>query len=142
MSHDLTAFREQDFKENHMLEHKIRRTGDVTILDLNGRISLTDALWSASGTVIGKVIRELVKNGERKILLNLKSVSYIDSSGIGELTGALTAVHRQGGELKLVNPSPTVVDLLRITRLDTLFDVRDNEESAIQSFSSRMAAAG
>ena len=125
-----------------MLEHKIRRTGDVTILDLNGRISLTDALWSASGTVISKVIRELVKNGERKILLNLKGVSYIDSSGIGELTGALTAVRRQGGELKLVNPSPTVVNLLRITRLDTLFDVRDNEESAIQSFSSRMAAAG
>jgi anti-sigma B factor antagonist len=142
MSCDLTAFREQDFKENHMLEYKTRRTRDVTILDLNGRISLTDALWSASGTVIGKVIRELVKNGERKILLNLKGVSYIDSSGIGELIGALTAVQRQGGELKLVNPSPTVVDLLRITRLDTLFDVRDNEESAIQSFSSRMAAAG
>ncbi|MBZ5512675.1 MAG: STAS domain-containing protein [Acidobacteriia bacterium] len=125
-----------------MLEHKIRRTGDVTILDLKGRISLTDALWSASGTVIGQVIRELVKNGERKILLNLKDVSYIDSSGVGELTGALTAVQRQGGELKLVNPSPKVIDLLRITRLDTLFDVRDHEDSAIQSFSSRIAAAG
>jgi anti-sigma B factor antagonist len=125
-----------------MLEHKIRRTGDVTILDLNGRISLTDALWSASGTVIGQVIRELVKNGERKILLNLKDVSYIDSSGVGELTGALTAVQRQGGELKLVNPSPKVIDLLRITRLDTLFDVRDDENSAIQSFSSRIAVAG
>ena len=125
-----------------MLEHKIRRTGDVTILDLKGRISLSDALWSASGTVIGQVIRELVKNGERKILLNLKDVSYIDSSGVGELTGALTAVQRQGGELKLVNPSPKVIDLLRITRLDTLFDVRDHEDSAIQSFSSRIAAAG
>ena len=125
-----------------MLEHKIRRTGDVPILDLKGRISLTDALWSPSGTVIGQVIRELVKNGERKILLNLKDVSYIDSSGVGELTGALTAVQRQGGELKLVNPSPKVIDLLRITRLDTLFDVRDHEDSAIQSFSSRIAAAG
>jgi len=125
-----------------MLEHKIRRAGDVTILDLDGRISLTDALWSASGTVVGQVIRELLKNGERKILLNLKGVTYIDSSGIGELTGALTAVHRQGGELKLVNPNPTVIDLLRITRLDTLFDIRDDENSAIQSFSSRIAAAG
>jgi len=124
-----------------MLEHKIRRTGDVTILDLDGRISLEDALWSASGVVLGKVIRELVKNGERKILLNLKGVTFIDSSGIGELTGALTAVQRQGGQLKLVNPSPRVVDLLRITRLDTMFDIRDDENSAIQAFSSRIAAA-
>jgi anti-sigma B factor antagonist len=125
-----------------MLEYEIRSTGDVTILDLDGRISLTDALWSASGIVLGQVIRELLKNGERKILLNLKGVTYIDSSGIGELTGALTAVQRQGGELKLVNPNPNVVDLLRITRLNTLFDIKDDENSAIQSFSSRMAAAG
>jgi len=122
-----------------MLEYKIRRTGDVTILDLDGRISLTDALWSASGVVLGKVIRELLPKGERKILLNLKGVTYVDSSGIGELTGALTAVQRQGGELKLVNPSPKVVDLLRITRLDTMFDIRDDENSAIQAFS-RIAA--
>ena len=125
-----------------MLEYKIRRTGDVTILDLDGRISLTDALWSASGVVLGKVIRELVKNGERKILLNLKGVTYIDSSGVGELTGALTSVQRQGGELKLVSPSPRVIDLLRITRLDTTFDIRDDENSAIQAFSSGLAAAG
>jgi len=125
-----------------MLEHKIRHTGDVTILDLNGRISLTDALWSASGVVLGQVIRELVKKGERKIVLNLKGVTYIDSSGIGELMGALTSVQKQGGELKLVNPIPRVIDLLRITRLDTLLDVRDDENSAIQSFSSRIAAAG
>ena len=122
-----------------MLEYKIRRTGDVTILDLDGRISLTDALWSASGVVLGKVIRELLPKGERKILLNLKGVTYVDSSGIGELTGALAAVQRQGGELKLVNPSPKVVDLLRITRLDTMFDIRDDENSAIQAFS-RIAA--
>ena len=122
-----------------MLEYKIRSTGEVTILDLDGRISLTDALWSASGVVLGKVIRELLTKGERKILLNLKGVTYVDSSGIGELTGALTAVQRQGGELKLVNPSPKVVDLLRITRLDTMFDIRDDENSAIQAFS-RIAA--
>jgi len=125
-----------------MLEYKIRRTGDVTILDLDGRISLVDALWSASGVVLGKDIRELVKKGERKILLNLKGVTFIDSSGIGELMGALTSVHRQGGELKLVNPTPRVIDLLRITRADTMFDIRDDENSAIQAFSSRLAAAG
>jgi len=122
-----------------MLEYKIRSSGDITILDLDGRISLTDELWSASGVVLGKVIRDLLKKGERKILLNLKGVTYADTSGIGELTGALAAVQRQGGELKLVNPSPKVVDLLRITRLDTMFDIRDDENSAIQAFS-RIAA--
>ncbi len=125
-----------------MLEYKIRRSGDVTILDLEGRISLTDALWSGSGSALGEVIRGLVKNGERKFLLNLTGVTYIDSSGMGELTGSLTAVRRQGGELKLVNPTPKVFDLLRITRLDTIFDIRDDENSAIQALSSRLAAAG
>ena len=125
-----------------MLEYKIRRTGDVTILDLDGRISLTDALWSASGVVLGKVIRELVKKGERKILLNLKAVTFVDSSGIGELMGALTSVHKQGGELKLLNPTPTVMELLRTTHLDTVLEIRDDENSAIQAFSSRLAAAG
>jgi len=126
-----------------MLDHQIRRAGDVTILDLDGRISLTDALWSATGTVLGQVIRELLKNGERKILLNLVGVNYIDSSGIGELTGALASVQRQGGQLKLLDPTPKVTDLLRITHLDTLFDIWDDENLAIQSFSSPpLAAAG
>ena len=122
-----------------MLEYKIRRTGDVTILDLDGRISLTDALWSASGAVLGKVIRELLKKGERKILLNLKGVTYVDSSGLGELMGARTSAQRQGGELKLLKPTPTVIELLRTTRQDTKFDIRDDENSAIQAFS-RIAA--
>ena len=125
-----------------MLEHEIRRIGDVTILDLKGRISLTDALWSGSGVVLGNVIRELVKKGERKILLNLKDVTYVDSSGIGELVGALTSVRRQSGELKLVNLSPRIADLLQAAHLHTLFDIRDDESSAVQSFSSRTAAAG
>jgi anti-sigma B factor antagonist len=125
-----------------MLEHKIRRAGDVTIVDLEGRISLTDALWAASGTVLGEVVRGLVKNGERKILLNLDKVTYVDSSGIGELTGALASVQRQGGQLKLSNPSSRVTDLLRITRLDTLFEVMDSEDSAVRSFAAPFAAAG
>jgi anti-sigma B factor antagonist len=125
-----------------MLEHTIHHTADVTVIDLNGRISLRDSLSEGSSVALGEVIRELVKKGERKIVLNLKGVTYIDSSGIGELTGALTSVQKQGGELKLVNPIPRVTDLLRITRLDALFDVRDDENSAIQSFSSRIAATG
>ena len=122
-----------------MLEYKIRRSGDVTILDLDGRISLTDALWSASGAVLGKVIRELLKKGERKKLLNLKGETYVHSSGLGELMGARTSAQRQGGELKLLKPTSTVIELLRTTRLDTMFDIRDDEYSAIQAFS-RIAA--
>ena len=126
-----------------MLEHNTRCIGDVTIIDLSGRISLTDALWSASGVTLGGVIRELVKSGNRKILLNLKNVTYIDSSGVGELMSAFTSVQRQkGGELKLLSPSPRVTDLLKISHLDGLFDIRDDESSALGSFSGRIAAAG
>ncbi len=122
-----------------MLKYKIRCAGDITILDLDGRITLTDTLWSASGVVLSKVIREQLKDGERKILLNFKGVTYMDSSGIGDLAAALTAVQRQGGELKLVNLTPKLVDLLRITRLNSIFDIRDDENSAIQAFSSEAA---
>jgi len=124
-----------------MLEYRIRPVGNVTILDLDGRISLTDTLWSGTGKGIGEVIRELVKKGERKLLLNLKGVTYIDSSGLGELMGALTSVHKQDGELKLLNPTPTVIDLLRTTHLDAVLEIKDDESSAIQSFSSPPRAA-
>jgi len=125
------------------MEHNIRRIGDVTILDLDGRISLTDTLWSGSGKALSEVIRGLVKNGERKILLNLVGVTYVDSSGMGELMSALTSVQRQGGQLKLLNLSPRVTDLLRIARLDTLFEIKEEENSAIQSFyRPPLAAAG
>ncbi len=124
-----------------MLEYKVRCAGDVTILDLDGRITLTDALWSATGVVLSNVIREQLKEGERKILLNCKGVTYMDSSGIGDLAAALTAVQRQGGELKLLNLTPKLVDLLRITRLAAIFDIRDDENSAIQAFSKDLAAA-
>jgi len=126
-----------------MLEHNTRCIGDVTIIDLSGHIGLkSDALRSASGVPLGGIVRELVKKGGRKILLNLKDVTYIDSSGVGELLGALISVQRQGGELKLLDPSPRVTDLLKITHLDGLFDIRDDESSAVRSFSGRIAAAG
>jgi anti-sigma B factor antagonist len=127
-----------------MLEYKIRQTGDVTILDLSGRISVGEALafGPGSGVVLGEVVRGLAKKGQRKILLNLKDVTYADSSGVGDLVGSLASLQQQGGELKLLNPNHRLSDLLRITHVYQLFEIKDDEVSAIQSFSKPTAAAG
>lgn len=127
-----------------MLEYKTRRTGHVTILDLTGRISLSEALafGAGSGINLGEVIRKLVEEGHTRILLNLKNVTYIDSSGVGELFGAQVSLQRQGAELKLLNPNKTVRDVLKLTRLDRFIDVKGDEGEAIQSFSKPVAAAG
>jgi anti-sigma B factor antagonist len=127
-----------------MLEYKIRQTGDVTILDLSGRISVGEALafGPGSGVVLGEVVRGLAKKGQRKILLNLKDVTYADSSGVGDLVGSLASLQRQGGELKLLSPNPRLSELLRITHVYQLFEIKDDEVSAIQSFSKPTAAAG
>jgi anti-sigma B factor antagonist len=127
-----------------MLEHKSRQQGDVTILDLSGRISVGEALafGPGSGLILGEVIRELARKGQKKILLNLKDVKYIDSSGIGDLVRSVTSLRREGGDLRLLSPAPMVVEVLHITRLDKIFDIKDNESSAIQSFSQPFAATG
>src|SRR6201996_1111667 len=107
------------------------RQGDgVTILDLSGRITLGEGSVTLRDT-----IRDLVAKGDKNILLNLGDVSYIDSSGIGELVSAYTSVKNAGGELKLLNLTKKVQDLLQITKLYTVFDVRDDEATAISSFS-------
>lgn len=84
--------------------------------------------------LVGEIIRRLLQQGCRKILLNLQDVSYIDSSGIGELVGVFTSVQGQGGQLKLLNPVAKVVSVLRLTRLDHLFAVETDEAAAIRSF--------
>ncbi len=127
-----------------MLEYKIRQSGDVTLIDLKGPITLGEALdhpddsghpaEGARPVVISEIIRDLLKRGQHKILVNLKDVSYIDSSGIGELVGAFTSVQAQGGHLKLLNPAVKVVNVLRLTRLDHFFPVETDETAAIQSF--------
>ena len=127
-----------------MLEYKIRQSGDVTMLDLSGRISVGEALafGPGSGVVLTDVIGELAKKGQRKILLNLTAVKYIDSSGLGELVRNLTSLRRQGGELKLLSPTPTVLEALRITHLDRILDIKEDEQFAVQSFSQPISAAG
>ena len=125
-----------------MLDFKIRQAGDVTILDLAGRISVGEALafGPGSGTVLGDVIRELANKGHRKILLNLRDVKYIDSSGMGDVVRSFTSLRRQGGDLKLLGPTPPVLEVLRITNLHKVLEIKDDEASAIQSFSKQTAA--
>ncbi len=106
-----------------------RLVDGVVILDLSGRITLGE------GSVqLRDAIRDLVAQGQKNILLNLGDVNYIDSSGIGELVSAFTTVKNQGGQLKLLNLTKKVHDLLQITKLYTVFDVKDDEASAIGSF--------
>ena len=99
------------------------------------------AFGPGSGVVLATVIGELVKKGQRKILLNLKDVKYIDSSGMGDLVRNYTSLQRQGGDLKLLSPSPTVLEALRITHLDKIFDIKEDEDTAVQSFSKPIVAA-
>jgi len=106
-----------------------RRVDGITILDLSGRITLGEG-----SVVLRDQIRDLLGKGEKKLLLNLGDVTYIDSSGIGELVSAFTTVRNQGGELKLLNLTKKVHDLLQITKLYTVFDVKDDEASAVKAF--------
>ena len=106
-----------------------RQIDGITVLDLSGRITLGEG-----SVILRDTIRELIGRGQKKILLNLGDVSYIDSSGIGELVSAFTTVRNQGGELKLLNLTKKVHDLLQITKLYTVFDVKDEEAAAVKSF--------
>ena len=106
-----------------------RKVDGVTIVDLSGRITLGEGSVGLRDTV-----KELSTQGNKKILLNLGDVTYIDSSGIGELVSAFTSVRNAGGELKLLNLTKKVHDLLQITKLYTVFDISDDEASAIASF--------
>ena len=106
-----------------------RQIDGVTVLDLSGRITLGEG-----SVILRDTIRDLIGRGQKKILLNLGDVSYIDSSGIGELVSAFTTVRNQGGELKLLNLTKKVHDLLQITKLYTVFDIKDDEATAVKSF--------
>jgi len=106
-----------------------RQIGDVNVVDVAGRITLGEG-----SSALRDSVREMVSKGQKKILLNLGEVSYIDSSGIGELVSAFTTVTNGGGQLKLLNLTKRVKDLLQITKLYTVFDVHDSEVTAIRSF--------
>ena len=107
-----------------------RQAGDITILDLDGKITIGEGSVALRGA-----IRRLLGEGKNKILLNLGGVGYIDSSGIGELVSSFTAVNKEGGPLKLLNLTQKIQDLLAITKLLTVFDVFENEGDALGSYS-------
>jgi anti-sigma B factor antagonist len=106
-----------------------RTVGDVTILDCSGKITLGEGTM----TVRNKV-RDILKSDGKKIILNLADVNYIDSSGIGELVSTYTTVANSGGQLKLLSLTKKIHELLAITKLLTVFQVFDNEQSALASF--------
>ena len=107
-----------------------RQVGDVTVIDAAGRITLGEG-----ASAFRDMIRDLANKGHKKLLLNLSDVSYIDSSGIGELVSGFTTITNGGGQLKLVGLSKRIKDLLQITKLYTVFDVYDDEAQAVRSFS-------
>lgn len=107
-----------------------RQVGEVMVLDLKGKITLGEG-----DEVLKDKINSLLHQGQKRILLNLADVPYIDSAGLGEIVRTYTTVSRQGGQLKLVNLTKRITDLLMITKLLTVFETFDAEPEAIKSFS-------
>jgi anti-sigma B factor antagonist len=106
-----------------------RTIGDVTVLDCSGKITLGEGTMTVRNTV-----RDILKADGKKILLNLADVNYIDSSGIGELVSTYTTVTNGGGQLKLLSLTKKIQELLAITKLLTVFQTFDNEQTALASF--------
>lgn len=106
-----------------------RTVGEVTILDLSGKITI-----GAGNVQLREAVKKLLDGGNKKILLNLGDVSYVDSSGIGELVSSFTTTSNVGGNLKLLNLTKKIQDLLAITKLLTVFETFTNEDEALKSF--------
>ncbi|HUJ22259.1 MAG TPA: STAS domain-containing protein [Bryobacteraceae bacterium] len=112
----------------------IRQAGGIVIVDLSGRITLGDG----SG-VVRETVQDMLQEGQKNILLNLGEVSYIDSSGLGELVGAYATVANQGAQIKLLNVQKKVHDLLQVTKLYTVFESFTSETAAVRSFGAKSA---
>lgn len=112
-----------------------RQVGNVTIVDISGRIVLGE-----ESAALRELVCDLLGKEQKKILLNLSDVNYIDSSGLGNLVSAFTSARKQGGELKLLNLTNKVHDVMQITRLYTVFEILDDEATAVKSFGQSAAA--
>jgi anti-sigma B factor antagonist len=117
------------FPDMAELNIRERQAGDVTVLDMDGKITIGEG-----SVALRTAIRRLLEEGRKKILLNLAGVGYIDSSGIGELVSSYTAIDKGEGQLKLLNLTEKLRDLLAITKLLTVFDVYEGETEALNSF--------
>jgi anti-sigma B factor antagonist len=124
----------QEFLMN--MRTSTRQITDVTVVDMKGRIVLGE-----ESAALRDLVRELLSKGHRKILFNLADVDYIDSSGLGSLVSAFTSVRKQAGELKLLNLTNKVHDVLQITKLYTIFDIMNDETAAVKSFDQSLTAA-
>ena len=107
-----------------------RKNGDVTVLDIEGKILLGEG-----DVQLNKKIADLIGRKENKIVLNLSQVPYMDSGGLGEVVRSFTTVKREGGDLKLVGVTARIKDLMTITKLHTVFDIFDTEAEGVASFS-------
>ena len=107
----------------------VRTEGEVTLIDLNGKITIGDG-----DVILRDAIEKVLKGGVTKILLNLSKISYMDSAGIGELVACYKRAREKGGELKLLNPSGKVEDLLQLTKLEEIFETFRDEATALKSF--------
>ena len=114
-----------------------KQVGDVTLVAASGRITLGEEVASLRDQIL-----RLAASGQHKIVLNLAEVSYVDSSGMGELVSVYSAVRNQGGMLKLLNLTKRVQDLLRMTKLSSLFEVFEDEATALSSFAETKATGG
>ena len=106
-----------------------RQAGDVTVLDMSGKITIGEG-----SVALRAAIRRLLEEGKKRILLNLAGISYVDSSGIGELVSSYTAINKEGGQLKLLSLTQKLQDLLTITKLLTVFDAYETEADALSNF--------
>jgi anti-sigma B factor antagonist len=117
------------------LTTKVRRVDDVAIVDLHGKITLGE-----NTGILRDELKSLLAQGTKNILLNMASVSYVDSAGLGELVGAYTTATNHGGSVKLLNLQGKMKDLMQITKLHTIFSIFDNEQAAVSSFGASAAA--
>ena len=111
------------------LQATSREIGGVIVIDLDGRITLGDG-----SALLRELIREHLDESHKKLVLNLTAISYLDSTGLGELVSGYRLVKSQGGELKLLNLNKKVSDLLQVTKLYTVFDIHNDETEAVASF--------
>ena len=119
------------------LKTKTRQVDGIAVVDVSGRVILGEET-----KLLRETIQGLLGEGQKEILLNLGEVWFIDSAGLGELVSAFTSVRNRGGDLKLLKLTKRVRDVLQITKLYTVFDIRDDEAAAIESFQTRMSIAG
>lgn len=111
------------------MKTKISEHGDITVIDIHGKITIGEG-----DVVLRGVINEVVEKGSKKIVLNLKDLKYVDSSGIGELVSCYTTITNRGGQMRLCNLNSKIYSLLQLTALVTVFQIFDSLEDAVQSF--------